>query len=308
MIRSRYTAIVGLGCIVLLLLAGGCARMPDLVKTRIAPKTFGELRSYVLDHGAEVDVYRLRGPFAVTEHSNIDIRLSPSEVISTDLYLPAHKEKAPLVIFLHGYDSRKENHAYQAMHLASWGMHSLTLQLPARGSWLANGRTLAKLVRFISRWPDIIDSRIDAGKIILVGHSFGGAAVSIALGDGAPVAGGILLDPAVVGIDLSKLLRQINVPVMVIGADEYVSMANNRDVFYRYVRSGIAELSVKDASHEDAQYPADTATAIEDNQVTFVSAVTAAAFSLAAGSNFDYAWKSYADALARGVFFNAKKK
>jgi hypothetical protein len=54
--------------------------------------------------------------------------------------------KAPLVIVLHGYDNAKEDHAFQAMHLASWGMHSLALNLPKRGPWIANGRTLAALV------------------------------------------------------------------------------------------------------------------------------------------------------------------
>jgi len=302
---TPITRVVG---IVLLLMMAGCARMPDLAQTRIAPKSFGELRSYISEHSADVDIYRLRGPFAVTERTNIEIRTSTDDVVMADLFLSAHKEKAPLVIFLHGYDSRKENHAYQAMHLASWGMHGLTLQLPARGSWLANGRTLARLVRFIGRSPNTIDSRIDAGKIILVGHSFGGAAVSIALGEGVTEAGGILLDPAVVGIDLSASLRKIGVPVMVIGADEHVSMANNRNVFYRYVRSGIAELSIEGASHDDAQYPADTAAVSEEHQVTFLSALTAAAFSIAIGGNIDYAWNSYAGALTRGIFFNAKRK
>ena len=54
----------------------------------------------------------------------------------------------------------------------------------------------------IRRAPEIIDTRIDVNKIILVGHSFGASSVVIALAEGAPAAGGILLDPAVYGNDL----------------------------------------------------------------------------------------------------------
>ena len=194
------------------------------------------------------------------------------------------------------------------MHLASWGMHSLALQLPNNGPWVANGKTLAKIVRFIYRWPEIVDGRIDISKIILVGHSFGGAAVAVALAEGAPASGGILLDPATVSKSLPVYLGKINAPLMILGADEHVSQAINRDYFYRFVRGGIAEVSIKDATHEDAQYPADTAQATEDLQITFVSALTSSAFSLSATGKFDYAWASFRDGFANGKLINAKKK
>ena len=218
------------------------------------------------------------------------------------------RKKRPLVIFLHGYGNTKEAHTFQAMHLASWGMHSLAVQLPNTGPWIRNGRTLAKIVSFIYRWPEIIDSRIDVNKIILVGHSFGGAAVAVALADGAPAAGGILLDPAVVGSDFPKYLRQIDKPVMLLGADEFVSLTRNRDYFYRFIRSGFSEISIKDAAHEDAQYPADVGLATEELQVTFVSALTAAALSLSANGNFDYAWTSFSDGSGRSQILQRKEE
>jgi len=150
--------------------------------------------------------------------------------------------------------------------------------------------------------------RFDVNKIILVGHSFGGAAVAVALAEGAPAAGGILLDPAAISRDLPAYLRKISKPVVILGADEKISMARNRDYFYRSVRTGISEVSIREASHEDAQYPAATGVATEELQVTFVSALTASAFSLSASGNFDYAWASFGDAFGNGKLFNAKKK
>ena len=158
-----------------------------------------------------------------------EIRLSITERINTDLFLSAHAEKAPLVIILHGFDSSKEDHTYQAMHLASWGMHSLSLQLANKGPWVSNGKTLAKIVRFIYRWPEIFDNQVDVNKIILVGHSFGGAAVAVALAEGAPAPGAILLDPAAISRELRAYLSRIKKPVLLLGADEHVSPARNLD-------------------------------------------------------------------------------
>ena len=302
-LRSRIIFVIAW-----LALFSGCARVPDTGKTLLKPKTFSELQGYLRGHKADLDQFRLRGPFAVTVQDDYEIRLSTTELIKTDLFLSAHAEKAPLVIILHGYDSSKESHTYQAMHLASWGMHCLTLQLPNKGPWIGNGRTLAKIVKFIHSWPEIIDSRVDVNKIILVGHSFGGASVTVAQAEGAPVAGGILLDPAFDGKSLPNYLRQINTPVMLLGADEHYSLARNRDLFYRFIRSNISEVSIKEAVHEDAQYPSAVGLATEEHQVTFVSALTATAFSLSFAGNFDYAWSSFGDALGTGKLFNAERK
>ncbi len=302
--------------IVWLTLLSGCTRLPPTAQTTLKPESVAELQKYLLDHKPNVDQFRLRGPFVVTTQSGHEIRLSGSERFNTDLFLSSPDEKAPLVIFLHGYDSTKEAHANQAMHLASWGMHCLTLQLPAKGAWVSNGRTLARIVRFLHRTPEAVDRRVDVSKIILVGHSFGASAVASALGEGAPAAGAILLDPAGIGQNLPKFLQQIKQPVMVLGADEEVSSARNREYFFKYVRSRIAEVSIKDATHEDAQYPSEYALknggfdpyVTEELQITFVSAMTAGALSLASTGSFDYAWTSFGGVFQNGKFFAPKKK
>jgi pimeloyl-ACP methyl ester carboxylesterase len=202
------------------------------------------------------------------------------------------------------------------MHLASWGMHGLALDLPKGGPWIANGRILAKLIDTIYRTPQLVDGRIDADKIILVGHSFGATAVATALGEGAPALGGVLLDPTAIGRGLSQLLRRIAVPVMVIGADEDIWPSRNRGPFYRFIPRAVGEISIRDTVHEDAQYPnqhtlrtfEDEPDDTEEAQIAFVSALTASAFSLAATGDIDYAWNSFENAFKIGVFFNARRK
>jgi pimeloyl-ACP methyl ester carboxylesterase len=293
-----------------------CATMPDTGVTTLKSATLEKLQGHLLNHKADLDQFRLRGPFAVTVQKDHGVRLSATERIGADLYLSAPAEKAPLVILLHGHDSSKEDHAYQALHLATWGMHSLSLQLPNKGPWIRNGETLARIVNFIHRRPETIDSRIDPNSIILVGHSFGGSSVAIALAEGAPAAGAILLDPAGVGKALPRYLRKILTPVMVLASDRHVSPTAYRDDFYEYIRSEVAEVSITNASHEDAQFPIEPAPqgigansfAPEELQITFVSALTSAAFSLGFTGKLDYAWTSFGDAIQNGRLFDALRK
>jgi dienelactone hydrolase len=296
--------------------AVGCARrFPATEVTPIKAANPAELQERLLSK-PDVAQFRLRGPFAVIERKDLEIPVPSGVTVEADLYLCAVSRKAPLVIVLHGYDNSKEDHAFQAMHLASWGMHSLALNLPNRGPWIANGKTLAALVDAIHRTPQLVDNRLDADKIILVGHSFGATAVAAALGEGARALGGVLLDPAGIGRQLPELLRRITAPVMVIGADEDIWPTRNRGQFYRFIPAGVGEISIRDTLHKDAQYPnqhtlrafQDQPDDTEEAQIAFVSALTASAFGLAATGGLDYAWNSFEVGLKKGIFFNARRK
>ena len=149
----------------------GCARrFPEPEVTPIKAANPAELQQYLLSRKPDVAQFRSRGPFAVIERRDLEIPLASGLTVEADLYLCAAARKAPLVIVLHGLDNSKEDHAFQAMHLASWGMHGMALDLPKRGPWIANGETLARLVDTIYRTPQLVDDRIHVDKIILVGH------------------------------------------------------------------------------------------------------------------------------------------
>src|SRR5215212_2711830 len=94
--------------IVALALLAGCMRLASIDKTPIKTRNTVELQDYLRTHKADLELFRLRGPFEVALEKNHELRLSGGERISTDLFLSAPAEKAPLVIFLHGYDSSKE--------------------------------------------------------------------------------------------------------------------------------------------------------------------------------------------------------
>jgi dienelactone hydrolase len=304
--------------IVLMANSVGCTRrLPATEVTPIKAANPAELQRDLLSRKPDVAQFRLRGPFAVIERRDLEIPLSPDLTVEADLFLCGAARKAsPLVIVLHGQDNSKEDHAFQAMHLASWGMHAIVVDLPNHGPWIANGRTLAKLADAVHRTPGLVDGGVDADKIVLVGHSFGATAVAAALGEGAPVLGGVLLDPAGIGRQLPQLLKRITVPVMVIGADEDIWPTRNRGQFYRFIPAAVGEISIRDTVHGDAQYPnehtlrafQDSPDDTEEAQIAFVSALTASAFGLAATGGIDYAWSSFENGLKDGIFFNARRK
>ena len=245
-----------------------------------------------------------------------EVKLTASERVRVDLYLAPQAQQAPLVIFLHGHDGSKRAHANQAALVTSWGMHSMTVQAPAKGPWTANGQILRRLIDVIHRSPGSIDKRIDASRIIAVGHSFGAYSVTVAVAEGAPVLGAILLDPAGSGSELRAVLPRIRKPIMVLAADEDIDTPRNRDEFMELIPNRVAQLSIRGATHDDAQYPSEHALqndgvdpeTSEAAQLAFTSAIAASAFSLAATGTFDYAWASFARAFAEGRFFNERRK
>lgn len=300
----RVLLITGL---IALAILSGCAKKPPTGLTDLKASSYGELERYLLSQPANIDTFKVRGPFSVDVRENQEVQLPSGERINGDLYRPEHGNRAPLVILLHGYGNSKIDHGYQAMHLATWGLNALALDLPKQGPWARNGRLLGQVAEVLQKNPALLDRNIDGGKIVLAGHSFGGSSTAIAMGNGAPVLGGVLLDPAIADGDMRQAVGRIRKPVILIGADEYVSEAVGRGYFFYYMRNGIIEVSIRDAEHEDATFSMEM-TGITGEQLTFISTLTAAAFSLAATGKSDYAWTGFSKAVSEGTIVNPKKK
>lgn len=296
-------------------MVAGCARLPEVSTTPLQTETLGKLQRHLLDHSPDIDQFRLRGPFEVTQEDDIELDSMANGRIVGDLFLSSAKDRAPLVILLHGYGNSRVDHAYQAYHLATWGLHSLTVDLPNEGPWIDHGKTLARLVERIRRGVPRLDARIDRERIVIAGHSFGAAAVAVSLAQGAPVLGAILLDPASEFSELRGYLARVRKPVMILGADPHISMTKNRDDFFFYVPGNVFEVSVANAHHEDAEFAFESALDIFDSsratrelQITFASALTSAAFSIGFTGNLEYVWNSTYDAARDGKLIGRMRK
>lgn len=267
------------------------------------------MRQSLLDAAPNVDQFRKRGPFQAIQKRDVTVTLRSKEKVRADLYIAATPERAPLVILVHGYDNSKADHAYQGMHLATWGMHALVVQVRSRGPWVGNGTLLSRLVQHVRNNPASIDRGIDPARIVLAGHSFGATSVVVALASGAPTSGAVLLDPADAIRGLPTYLRKVRAPVAIVGADERLGSTRNRRVFYANIGKGVSETSIADAQHEDAQFTLDTdLNAVDQAKLEFVGALTAASFSIGYTGKLDYAWSSFRDAARKGTMFGLNRK
>lgn len=250
------------------------------------------LRLAVIQGG--LDRFSADGPFGWDEKQDVRITTSIEEQREVDIYRTTGTGKAPIIVMSHGNFSGKRAHAAQARRLASWGFHVVVLELPNRDQWLENGRRIYDIVQFMNRWPKFLGENVDASKIILIGHSFGGSAATLAAGEGAPVMGVILLDPAVVHPTVTKMMKSVSVPGVLLGSDPKVFVARGRNSFKKRWGSEFMELTIKGSTHDDAQGPSmfsryslgvDPFT--DDKQRTlFTASIVSAAVSLATSGNF----------------------
>ena len=294
---------------------GGCAGIAK--KSRFVGLTEESFYSHgrdVIKEKTESKAFEKRGPFGYEYNADLEIPISEDEILEADFIKTSASGKSPLLVFVHGNYSRKEVHSFQAQRLATWGFNTLSIDLPPRRQWVQNGDRLTRLVNYINAYPEILSQQIDTNKIILIGHSFGGSASIIAAGSGAPVAGIILLDPAVVHQTVIEKMSNVEVPVILLGADEEVYKARKRKKFFRKIQSPMIELSIVDATHNEAQFPSLCSLYVgfschsQDKQKLFVSKITVSAFSLALNEGLDFAWRVFTDSDNKGIIKNLKIK
>lgn len=301
-----------------LTLASACVEGPKDVRDHfeVAPVTFAELTAELMKREPSLADFDQEGPFKYDVRVNRVFRVTKTDTLVTDVAIPRYRSRAPLVIVSHGNHSRKEAHRSQIQRLASYGFYAVAVQLPNTGQWMENGTLIAKLARKFARRPKLIDPNVDTSRIILAGHSFGGSAITVAAGQGAPVAGLVLLDPAVASMKLPLYMKKVDVPVMLIGADMSLFRSRKRRLFDRHMGGEFAEVSVRGATHDDAQGPSmfslttfgfDPYTS-EERQRTFAAAITASAFSIAATGTLDYAWSAFERPFEDGVLRAAGRR
>jgi dienelactone hydrolase len=287
---------------VIMLALAGCqtASPPELAGDALRP-TLAELRRDLLRAKGDLATFETRGPLSTRVYENCAVTLADGTTLVYDQVIPTNpspsEARPPLAVLVHGNHSRKEAHRRQAERLASFGFTAVALEVPNRDQWVLNGILVKRFVKAVTRAPGILAADVDARRVVLIGHSFGGSAVTIAAALGAPVQGLVLLDPAVVSPTVVRLMPRVKVPVMLLGADKTVFRSRRRAMFFRELGGPMLEVSVVGATHDDAQNPsmyALTTYGVDpftspDRQALFQAALTAGAFSLAATGALDYA-------------------
>jgi dienelactone hydrolase len=281
-----------------------CVSVPSQKKSLTADDI--HLRLQVLKPG--VDRFKNDGPFEVEEYQDTKLNVSATEVREVDVYKTKARGRAPVVIMSHGNFSGKRAHADQARRLASWGFHVIVAELPNRNQWLDNGRRILDLSLFIRGWPRFLGENADSTRIILIGHSFGGSAVTLAASERAPIVGVILLDPAIVHPTVTAAMTRINVPAILLGADPKVFQARGRQTYRKKWNGPFLEVTIAGSTHDDAQGPSMFSTyslgidPFTDNtqRETFKASLVSAAVSLASAGNLEMVTKDFSVASLDG--------
>ena len=299
----------------LLLFFGLGCQTVEFQSTQYDSDNFQDLFAKVKNDVIHIRELEKTGPFSINFFEDYQISTSPEFTVAVDLFIPKQIGKSPLIIFCHGNKFYKTVHRQQAKHLASWGFTAMTLQMPNQKQWVKNGRRIAKLSQLIHSFPEVIHPNIDRKKIVLVGHSFGGSAVTIAAGRNAPVTGLILLDPAVVSDKVVQFMEKAEVPTILLGADPSVFKSRRRQLFFKKIAGPLAEVSVKDATHNDAQIPTidkilwglDFKTH-PSRQKIFLRNIIVGAFSLIQNNPLEMSWKDFRKQKRIGKLFQLKRK
>jgi dienelactone hydrolase len=249
------------------------------------------------------------GPFEVKSRLDREFSLDLENVVVMDHFSARSSEKLPVIIMSHGNFSNKRAHRQQARHLASWGFHVVSVESPNRDQWLENGVRLRKIAEIFYRFPKTLAKNADSSKIIMIGHSFGGSATMLAVGNGAPVIGAILLDPAVVHSKVVRAMKEATIPVALLGSDKRIFRARGRIQFFKNISGEMLEVSVPNSTHDDAQGPSVFSQAAlgfdpftsREKQALFRSMITVSVIGMSSSGTLDFPLKTFSRAVAHGI-------
>lgn len=254
----------------------------------------------------EISRFQELGPFEVSEQLAREVTMDLDRTIVVDHFAAKTQDLLPIVIISHGNFSGKSAHRDQARRLASWGFHVVAIELPNRDQWLENGEVLRRFTEMLHNVPLLLGKNVDRDRIVVVGHSFGGSAAMLAMGSGAPVMGGILLDPAVVHDSVVTAMKKIDLPLVLLGSDPKRFVARGRKKFSENLSGEILEISVPRSTHDDAQGPSMYSRSVlgfdpytsSDRQKVFRSLLTVAVLGMTMSGTLDF---------PRQIFFRESK-
>lgn len=116
---------------------------------------------------------------------------------------------------------------------------------------------------------------------------------------------------------VKSYLTRINIPTILLGADSRIFRSRKRSLFYKLISDNIAEVSLKNTTHNDAQAPnmfslkqflGIKQSPTEDRQKLFMAAITASVYSLSLRGDYKYAWRSFHPLIVKGEIIKPRKK
>lgn len=289
----------------------GCSTVNQ---NRPASQRVGPIHQKILMMAPDLEKFSMKGPFDVTEKTDREISVDLETTVVIDHFGAVAQDRMPIILISHGNYSGRKAHRIQARHLASWGFHVVVCEFPNRDEWLENGRRLFQLASLVYRFPGLLGVGADKDRLLMVGHSFGGSAALMALSEGAPAVGAVLLDPAVVHKSVIRAMREVDLPIALLGADPTVFNTRGRSRFWKAISGELIEASISKATHDDAQGPSMFSSSAlgvdpftsENRQMIFRSMLVAASIGITMSGSLDFPRTLFIRELSEGFLKDVK--
>jgi dienelactone hydrolase len=126
-------------------------------------------------------------------HETIRVEL-PSGSSNVDVYRPASKAKAAMVIVVHGFSRHRQNMSGWGEHLAKEGFVAVVPDLPAWSDHVRNGRFISELRTHLIE-DKLWKTHIEPARIGLLGFSAGGLSSLLSVADAPDQVIWVGLDP-----------------------------------------------------------------------------------------------------------------
>lgn len=197
-------------------------------------------------------------PVPSTQPSQTSLRVEVREgAFDCDLYLPARREPAPLVVVAHGFSRTKASMADWGRCLSREGFAAAVPTLPAWSDHARNGRAIRELVDWLQARPDM-KGLIDTRRIGVMGFSAGGMATLLAAADDPRVAVWVGLDPVDRGGQGAAAAARLKCPSLILRAEPHACNARGNAVtIAQAITADYMCLIVSGATHTDAEWPTD---------------------------------------------------
>ena len=118
----------------------------------------------------------------------------PSGSAEVDVFLPASKAKAAMVIVVHGFSRHRQNMSGWGEHLAKEGFVAVVPDLPAWSDHVRNGHFISELRTYLIA-EGLWNAHIDPARVGLLGFSAGALSSLLSAADAPDLAIWVGLDP-----------------------------------------------------------------------------------------------------------------
>jgi hypothetical protein len=191
-----------------------------------------------------------------TEHLDLVAALAQGSV-KFDLFLPASRAPAPLVVVAHGFMRSKANMADWGRCLATEGFAAAVLTMPTAVDHAGNGKAIDELIAWLLASPEF-GPRLDGRRLGTMGHSAGGLATLLAAVGNPAIGIWVGLDPVDLGGMGAAAVSGLRAKAVVIRAEPSVwnSFGNARGLV-KALGPACEDHLVPQANHIDPEWPTD---------------------------------------------------